>query len=242
MIVSNTLIIAAFLIGIGSSGHCLMMCGGISSAISTKINHYSRLIQIRQLLLFHAGRISTYTLVGLLVGTTLGTLLTLSPFTTLLTRIISSLLIIVIGLYIAGINAAVKKIEQRLAFIWKALQPYTQRYLKMQNWYHAYLLGGLWGFLPCGMIYSTALWAGSATHGVGSALLMTSFGLGTLPALFISNFINLSIFKQLERFKLKRIAGILLIIYGIFSIAILFYPMHHHSSSNHSDMHQHHHH
>lgn len=250
------LLAIAFMIGLGSTGHCLLMCGGISSALSSQLADESPALKISKLLLFHFGRISCYSVLGLLLGSTIHWLLSFSGNLVIIARIISALLIILMGLYVAGIPTIIKILEKQLGFIWQRLQPVTRRYIHMQQWHHAYILGFLWGFLPCGMIYSTLLWASSNNQGMLTALLMFSFGLGTLPALFITNLFSIKTMAFFQQKHYKRAIGILLIAFGLWSLGFMAMPhgnheqhdMPHEQPANNSidtapmDGHSHHHH
>jgi sulfite exporter TauE/SafE len=241
------LLAVAFIIGLGSSGHCLLMCGGISSALTSRMSTTSTLSRLLHLLLFHTGRISCYALLGTLLGGTLGWLISYSTQLATFSRIIAALTIIFMGLYVSGYSSLIRIVEKRLAFIWQNLQPLTQRFMAMQHWYHAFCLGLLWGFLPCGMIYSTLLWASSNNQGFSTGLLMLSFGLGTVPALLATNWLGLQTFAFLNQKNYKRVIGLVLIAYGLISMAFLFMPAslhnhHHKTSPNDIPMnHQHHH-
>ena len=226
------LLLAAFLIGLSSSGHCLLMCGGISSALSSRLSNESSLYKFNRLILFHLGRISCYSLLGLVLGGIIEQLLQVSHTLVIVARIIAAAMIIAIGLYVAGFSHLVRLLEKRLAFIWKKIQPLAQKFIPMQQWHHALFLGFLWGFLPCGMIYSTLLWASSNNQGALTGLLMFSFGLGTLPSLFIANWFSLQALAFLQKQYFKRITGLLLIVFGLWSLGFLFMPsgQHHHSN------------
>lgn len=218
------LLTIAFMIGLGSTGHCLMMCGGISSALSSQLVHEAAVLKILKLLLFHLGRISCYSLLGLLLGSAIHWLLSFSANLVMIARVISALLIIIMGLYVAGVSTIIKLLEKQLGFIWRKLQPVTLRFMHMQQWHHAYILGFLWGFLPCGMIYSTLLWASSNNQGMQTALLMFSFGLGTLPALFIANLFSLKTLSFFQKKHFKRAIGFLLIAFGLWSLGFMAMP------------------
>ncbi len=218
------LLAIAFMIGLGSSGHCLMMCGGISSALSSRLTTETPLLKISKLILFHFGRISCYSLLGFVLGGVIHWLLSFSTHLIVIARIISALLIIIMGLYVAGVSTIIKLLEKKLGFIWHRIQPITLRYIHMQKWHHAYFLGFLWGFLPCGMIYSTLLWASSNNQNLQTGLLMFSFGLGTLPALFFANLFSLKTLSILQKKHYKRTIGLLLIAFGLWSMVFMLMP------------------
>ncbi|HEY9032631.1 MAG TPA: sulfite exporter TauE/SafE family protein [Pseudomonadales bacterium] len=210
-------LVSAFLIGLASSGHCLVMCGGIASALSSNIDQQQGHRRLLTLLLFHGGRILCYTLLGLVVGDLLRTALHGSPQLMFSSRLVAAGLLVLIGLYIAGINTVIKHIESRMAFVWRALQPAIRRFMPIRRFRDALVLGFFWGFLPCGIIYSTLLWASTSVDGHSAAVLMFFFGLGTIPALLSSNIV-------LQRFitgRSKKVIGLLMIGFGLWTAASL---------------------
>jgi sulfite exporter TauE/SafE len=95
----------------------------------------------------------------------------------------ASVMLILLGLYLAGLSRAVLVLEHLGSGIWKKLQPLMKRFMPVRNPLQAVLVGMIWGWLPCGLVYSvllTALASGSALQG---AFIMLAFGLGTLPNL-----------------------------------------------------------
>ena len=231
------LISTALLLGLASSGHCIFMCGGISCALSqTESKALSAQHQLR-LVLFHIGRISCYASLGVLFALFIALLNPQSALFDNTLRTIAACLIIAMGLYIAGINRYLKSIETQMAFIWKALQPFSTKLMQDHSISSRLMLGYIWGFLPCGMIYSTVLWASTAanadeTHAVlTSALLMFCFGLGTVPSLLLLNITSLKIGDYISRFfraaKGKKYTGILLAVFGLWSLISIYLPMPH---------------
>lgn len=217
-------LIVALMIGLGSTGHCIMMCGGISSSLLSKIGHYSTAEKLLRLVLFHGGRLLCYSSIGLLFGSLIQNSANYAQ-TGFITRTIAGALLILIGLYIAGFSRVLQQLERRMAFFWRALQPIVQRYLPMQKIHHALFIGFLWGFLPCGIIYSTALWAGSEARHSSAALLMFVFGLGTLPGLMIVHIGSHAIVQSWKKLFPKRAIGILMILFGLWSLPFVYQPL-----------------
>jgi sulfite exporter TauE/SafE len=138
---------------------------------------------------------------------------------------LSSLMLIALGLYLAGIWGVVRVIEQAGSGLWKRLQPYTARLLPVHTLPRALGLGALWGWLPCGLVYSvliTALASGSALQG---ALIMLAFGLGTLP-----NLLAIGLFWERCRHwvqapRVRLLAGLLVMalgVYGLYRVGYTF--------------------
>ena len=172
-------------IGFLGGGHCAGMCGGLSSALALQLPPH--LPRWRLILLMNGGRIASYVLIGLLLGGLgqFGISLDQSHSLQALLFIAAHLLLLAIGLYLAGINHSVRHIERLGRPVWKRLNPLLNRLLPIKS--HRACLGAgiLWGWLPCGMVYSASLYALGSGHALDGGLLMLAFGLGTLPNLLM---------------------------------------------------------
>lgn len=210
-------LLVAFLIGVSSSGHCLMMCGGIASSLSSNVKQHAFLPRMSRTLLFHIGRISCYASLGFIIGDVLRLAISTSPTAIFYSRLFAGLMLIVIGFYVLGFGGVARFIESRMAFVWQKLQPVVRHFMGVQSYSDAYAIGYLWGFLPCGILYSTLLWASSQVGGTSAALLMLFFGLGTIPALFFSGVLA----QKLLSGRSKKVMGIALIIFGVWTMAFM---------------------
>ncbi len=185
---------SAFLIGLFSTLHCLGMCGGIIGALTLSLPESIRNNRWRLLpyvSLYSIGRIGSYTLAGALAGGIGGNLLKLFPhYGHLVLQLFASLLMLGIGLYLAGWFPAFARIEHIGRPIWKKLEPLSQSLLPIKNPRHALLFGFIWGWLPCGLVYSILIWSTTASSALDGALLMLSFGLGTLPTILIAGILT----------------------------------------------------
>lgn len=224
-----------FIMGLLAGVHCVGMCGGIASALSFGSQSDSgtgRRFAIQ--LFYNLGRISSYTLAGLLIGW-IGAITTQGIASHSLHQILqtfSGVVLILMGLYLAGWWRILVKVEQAGAVIWKRIEPYARKLIPIRKVYHAFLVGMLWGWLPCGLVYSMltmSLSTGSASQG---ALVMLSFGLGTLPNLLAIGLMAASLQKFLHHPLVKTIAGLLVIGAGIYFIVQVWVPVgsgaHHH--------------
>lgn len=209
-----SLLISALLLGLLSSGHCLGMCGGLMAALSTQsAAHPNRLLF---LLSYNLGRICSYAVAGLLMGS-LGWVIANSP-AALLLRTLAALLLIGMGLYMAGWGVPLKYLEQLGHKLWRYLQPFAARVLPIRSLSQAFIAGMLWGWLPCGLVYSSLLWAASQGDSRYSLWLMLAFGLGTCPALLVTGFAAERLKYWLQQKKLRWAAGLLIIIFGLWSL------------------------
>lgn len=164
------LLLSALVLGLLGGGHCIGMCGGLMGALTLAIPAEQRQRRLGLLLAYNLGRIASYGLAGLLIGAA-GWTLASGPAATAL-RLLAGLLLIAMGLYLAGWWSGLTRIEGIGRLLWRRLEPLARRLLPVRNAPRALLLGALWGWLPCGLVYSTLLWAASQGDALDSALLM----------------------------------------------------------------------
>lgn len=211
-------VVAVLLVGLLGGVHCLGMCGSIVGVFTAQLPKD----QIRWPfhLAYSAGRIASYAVAGGLVGAIgqAGLLMRDAVPVQHLLFGLSSLMLIMLGLYLAGLWGAVRKIEQVGAGLWKRLQPYTTKLLPVNNLPRALGLGALWGWLPCGLVYSvlvTSLASGSATQG---ALIMAAFGLGTLPNLLVIGMFWEHCRQWVQSARVRLAAGLLVMSFGFYGL------------------------
>ncbi|MBD9654636.1 sulfite exporter TauE/SafE family protein [Pseudomonas sp. PDM12] len=209
-------LISALILGLLGGGHCLGMCGGLMGALSLAIPAERRHQRLRLLVAYNAGRILSYTAAGLLLGLA-GWALASGPLAAVL-RSIAGLLLIAMGLYLAGWWSGLTRIEALGRGLWRRLQPITRRFMPITSAPRALLLGGLWGWLPCGLVYSTLLWAASQGDALHSAALMFAFGLGTLPVLLATGLATERLVGLLRRRGVRVAGGLLVILFGLWTL------------------------
>lgn len=207
---------SAFILGLLGGGHCLGMCGGLMGALTLAIPAQQRSRRLRLMLAYNLGRVLSYAATGLLVGL-LGWAVASSPGATGL-RVAASVLLIVMGFYLAGWWSGLTRIEALGRGLWRYIQPVANRLLPVSTLPRALLLGGLWGWLPCGLVYSTLLWAASQGNALHSALLMLAFGLGTWPVLLATGLAAERSTALLRKRGVRMAGGLLVIAFGIWTL------------------------
>ncbi len=211
-------LMSAFLVGLLGSGHCVGMCGGIVGAVSMHLPQSKSKAPF--LLSYNAGRILSYTFAGAiagLVGASSFFLEHVLPIQHVLYGI-SSLMLIALGLYLAGIWHGVTYLEGAGKGIWKTLQPYSKRYIPAQNIKQAFFLGSLWGWLPCGLVYSVLIAAIATGSAINGGLLMLAFGLGTLPTLLTMGMAAVRLKTVLQNIWVRRASGLLVLGFGLLGL------------------------
>lgn len=185
-------------------------------ALTLAIPPEQRARRLQLLLAYNLGRICSYALAGLLLGLA-GWALASSP-AALALRVVAGLLMIVMGLYLAGWWSGLTRIEALGRGLWRFIQPLTRRFMPVTSLPRALVLGGLWGWLPCGLVYSTLLWAASQGNALHSATLMFTFGLGTLPVLIATGLAAERLTSLLRRRGVRMSGGMLVILFGLWTL------------------------
>lgn len=210
------LLFSALMLGLLGGGHCLGMCGGLMGALTLAIPREQRARRMQLLMAYNLGRIVSYAIAGFFSGV-VGWAVANSPGATTL-RVVAALLLIAMGLYLAGWWSGLTRIERLGRGLWRYLQPFATRLLPISSIPRALLLGALWGWLPCGLVYSTLLWAASQGNAIDSALLMLAFGLGTWPVLLATGLAAERTTALLRRRSVRTAGGVLVILFGLWTL------------------------
>ncbi|WP_439884504.1 sulfite exporter TauE/SafE family protein [Pseudomonas syringae] len=210
------LLFSALVLGLLGGGHCLGMCGGLMGALTLAIPREQRARRMQLLMAYNLGRIVSYAIAGFFSGV-VGWAVANSPGATTL-RVVAALLLIAMGLYLAGWWSGLTRIERLGRGLWRYLQPFATRLLPISSIPRALLLGALWGWLPCGLVYSTLLWAASQGNAIDSALLMLAFGLGTWPVLLATGLAAERTTALLRRRSVRTAGGVLVILFGLWTL------------------------
>jgi len=247
---------SAFIIGLLGSGHCLAMCGGITTMLTSAINKpnvqvtdnnprvgdisikevpsdspqtnsncSANVSRFNLVLFYHVGRIASYCLIGAIVGFT-GSIAAKNvglPIASL--RLVAAVFLILLGLYIGQWLLWLNRVEALGKGLWAHLSPLTKHVIPVDNSKKALGLGALWGWLPCGLVYSTLTWALASGNSLTGAAIMLFFGLGTLPALLTISLGISSIKNLLVNKAFRKIMAISLICYGIYSFIVAYQLM-----------------
>lgn len=218
MLVDAT-IFSAFLVGLLGGVHCVGMCGGIVGAFSMQLSrrgYVSGRQNLNAWLLYHGGRLLSYSVAGVLAGG-LGDLFLSSElrYAQHVLLLLAGLMMVALGLYLAGWWFGLEYIERLGSLVWKRIQPLSGRLTPALTPARMILMGVLWGWLPCGLVYSVLIWALSAGSMAQGGLLMLAFGLGTLPLMLTISLSATHWFRRLQHPAVRRVAGALVMAYGM---------------------------
>lgn len=240
----HALLLTAAVTGLLGSTHCAGMCGGISAALSFALPESARKGPrlLAWQLAYNSGRLFTYTLLGFLAGLLAQNIpggWAQSPWP----RIVAAVFMVLLGLYLAGWGNTLLKLEMLGGKLWQHLQPLRKRLLPINHPLKAVAAGALWGFLPCGLVYSALTLALARADALQSAGIMLAFGLGTLPLLLLTGTLAGQLRQWLQQLAVRRVAGVCVILFGVWTAAAALMPGHaHHHDTAPETQHEHHHH
>lgn len=213
------IISAALLTGLLGSAHCLGMCAGISGlfAVNAEIGTLRR--QLPMAIAYNAGRVLTYALLGAIVATFGGILVDAKPTLARPVLLITGTVIILIGLQVAFNWRLLNPLERMGAVLWQKLAPVAKHFVPVTSVPRAMGLGLLWGWLPCGLVYSVLLIAATSAAPLAGATTMVAFGIGTMPAMVLTGVGA----AQLSAFMRRRAArlGLGLVIVALGALTIM---------------------
>jgi len=209
--------LGALLVGMLGAGHCMGMCGGIASAVAIGERSFARTAQIT--LLYNVGRLLAYVVAGGLVGGAVSSIAQVADynFTLVYLRLVASLFMVMLALYIGRWWFGLLFVEKMGQYLWKFLSPIGQKLLPLRTPIHAVPFGFVWGWLPCGLVYSTLTWSAVAGSALNGALIMLAFGLGTLPSMMLMG-LGATKLQQLQKSEVfRQVGAVLLLGYGLYT-------------------------
>ncbi len=214
--------LSAFLVGLLGGVHCVGMCGGIVGALALGMPEAARNSSrmLPYLLAYNLARITSYTLAGGLMGGVgyLAAHWSGLRHAQLGLQVVAALFMIALGLYLAGWWRGLSRLEQLGGHLWQRIEPFGRRYLPVRTPGQAFVLGLLWGWLPCGLVYSVLVWSISRGDAFQGGLLMLSFGLGTLPTLLLMGVAAARLSDLVRHVWVRRVAGVLVMLFGVLTL------------------------
>lgn len=203
----------AFLTGLlGGFGHCVGMCGPIVATFALRAHGG---LTWSAHLLYHLGRVTTYTFLGALMGlggsfvNTAGALAGIQNAVALL----AGAVMVVMGFGIAAPLAFTGRLEKGSGPLLKAAAPVFES----ASPFRYFPLGLLFGFLPCGLSYAIFLGAAATGDPLRGYLFTFSFGIATVPALFLFGLL-VNLVGARARGAIYRLGGIAIIVTGLYFI------------------------
>ena len=229
------LLVAAFVTGLLGSALCFGMCAGISGLFAVNQSVASLRRDIPMSILYNAGRVASYAVLGTLVAMLGKSVVGAIPDLAAPVRLVSGLLIVIVGLQVAFNWRILAPVEQAGSKLWNRVAPAARGLLPVDSAPKALGLGFLWGWLPCGLVYSVLLIAATTANPAHGGMVMVAFGLGTMPAMIATGVSASKLSQFMSRRRLG--AGLLIVLIGLLTLAM---PVMKFSADADSGSHSHH--
>jgi sulfite exporter TauE/SafE len=225
-------LVPVFIVGLLGSVHCAGMCGGIVGAFSiaparafpvavVSLRGAAPSAALARVLAYNSGRIASYMVAGALAGSlansVAGGVRALAGLAVVETAgyWLANLMLVALGLYLMDAWRGLAHLEQLGRKAWRRIEPVTALLLPLDSPLKLVAMGSLWGWLPCGMVYSvllTAMLSGSALSG---AAVMLAFGLGTLPMLLSMGMLGAPLRAWIARRAVRVASGAVVLGFGV---------------------------
>lgn len=229
-------IFSVFIVALFGGVHCAAMCGGIAMAAERRASvgvpvviHRSPRGWLVELLVMHAGRLTTYAVLGAVMGA-VGATVWKQDYLPLQRWLYGAggVMLVVSGVWLvhgtalraARLEALAARAAQGIVATIRALGiPLPPRVARRAPLLRRYGLGLAWGLVPCGMIYGALAIALLAGNAVSGSLVLLAFGLGTLPNLLVISGLS-GYIRHLSRRPAVRVgAGLLIAGFGLVGVA-----------------------
>ena len=237
-------LLIAFNLGLFSTLHCLGMCGGIIGALSMGIttkkeSHF--IDRAGYVFAYNIGRVMSYTIAGGIAGLLGGhfAMMVMPDSGHRVLQFIAAGVLVLIGLHLAGWLPKLKLIESFGFRFWQTIQPAGGKFYPVDRIHKALMIGIIWGWLPCALVYSVLLWSLASGGAFSGAMLMFAFGMGTLPGMVTAGVMGNKLLDLLKQAQIRIWAGIIIILFGIAS-PFLVTGHHDHQGHDHNHNHEHH--
>jgi hypothetical protein len=200
--------------GLFGGVHCVAMCGGVVGVLCSAAPR-----QHRYPIAYNAGRLGAYVTLGAMFAALGSGAVGAFPLEAIrfTLRAFAAVLMLGIGLHLAGLPSIVKPVESIGAPVWRRVEPLAKRFLPLRSPFHALVVGSLWGLMPCGLLYAALALATTADSALEGAMTMGAFGLGTLPVMLSLGAVATRIKKWLARLWVRRFAGAVVLAFGLYS-------------------------
>lgn len=208
MILETLTIPAALAAGFAGSAHCAAMCGGIATAAGASFRTGAGL-PIGAALAFNGARLAGYALLGAALAGLFGAIGAQLPIREVAWagRLVAVAIMVALAIRLLT-GRDVLGLERLGGAFWQRLKPAFAHAVRLPGAARYAAMGVLWGFLPCGLVYSVLLMAAATGSAATAAATMVAFGIGTLPPLLGLTLGAASLGELLRRPGVRRAAGV----------------------------------
>ena len=212
MILTSYIPIVAFLLGFFGSVHCAAMCGGISGYLAQGSTPNT---SFKTSLALAAGRLLSYAIAGMIAASMGSALVHLlgHHLSHQVMQTLVGLFLILLGISLAGWWSGLSWVEKIGSRFWRYLAPFAGRLMPINNIHRAFAVGTIWGWLPCGLVYSALVLVLGTGDIILGAVSMIAFGLGTAPVLLLIGITSRRV-ALWNQPVIRKLAGVIVAVYG----------------------------
>ena len=192
------------------------MCGGIVAAL--RMVSPKGASAVPYTLAYNIGRITSYTLAGALTGALGKIAADYIPLANYALSLLSGIMLFLLACYLGKWWTGLTVLENAGKGLFSKLQPLSKRFLPFKTPFSAIPYGFIWGWLPCGLVYSTLTWSLAAGTAVEGAALMFFFGLGTLPTLLAASAGSQYLIRSFQHTYFRQVIAIIMAIYAAYLV------------------------
>jgi sulfite exporter TauE/SafE len=192
------------------------MCGGIVAAL--RMVSPKGASAVPYTLAYNIGRITSYTLAGALTGALGKITADYIPLANYALSLLSGIMLFLLACYLGKWWTGLTVLENAGKGLFSKVQPLSKRFLPFKTPLSALPYGFIWGWLPCGLVYSTLTWSLAAGTAVEGAALMFFFGLGTLPTLLAASAGSQYLIRSFQHTYFRQVIAIIMAIYAAYLI------------------------
>lgn len=202
----------AFAVGIiASLSTCMAVVGGLVLSMSATFAKEGN--KILPQLMFHAGRIVSFFILGGIIGA-IGSVFTLGTTATFVLNLLIAIVMLILGINLLDTFDWVKKLQPSIP---KFISKHAHSVSKFNHTLTPLLVGIVTFFLPCGFTQSMQLYTLTTGSFLRGGFTMFAFALGTLPVLALISFSSFSIKKSSRAGIFFKTAGLIVIMFALFN-------------------------
>ncbi len=212
---------AAFITGLFGASHCIAMCGGIACVLGQRANSASSKLAVS--IGFNLGRICSYSIAGAIVAGSIQAISNVHRSAHMLSVLqwLAAIMLILLGIHLTRWWSVLNPVESLGKGLWRKIQPRASRVLAIQHPLSSIPLGLLWGWLPCGLVYSTLTLSASQANWIAGATVMFCFGLGTFSVMLTTVLLGQQLNKVMGHRWLQVGSGLMVLALGMYQVVTL---------------------
>ena len=210
---SNVTYGTAFMIGIiASLSTCMAVVGGLVLSMSATFAREGD--KVRPQIMFHAGRLVSFFLLGGVIGA-IGSAFTLNTYATFIIGVIIGIVMLILGINLLDVFNWSRNLVPKMP---KFMSRHAMGVSKLNSNLTPILVGIVTFFLPCGFTQSMQLYTLGTGGFFSGAFTMLAFALGTLPVLALISFSSFSIKNSSKSGIFFKSAGLVVIFFALFNL------------------------